>query len=407
MKLFIGLCTATNANLSLLQSTFGSKSEYQTIATNTSRDKYSNYNSVSNLHDTGKFNSNSRSSGFYGSSFGATFERPSSNYNNGTKFRPNTYIPHPPMPEYIPPVAPLKKSENRWVPASSKQSPSDIAIDGILPEDIIIRKTKALLNKLTMEKFESISGQIFEYCQQSKIENDGKALRTVIRLTFEKACDEPAFSAMWAKLCQSMRDRMTDDIVDKTLKDKNDMPISGVLLFRTYLFDRCQQEFESGWKTKMPDLAAGEMLTDEYYAAAKAKRQGLGLIQLIGELYKLSMLSDKVIYSCLVKLCDDPNNAEDEDVESLCRLLSTVGKTLDSKPKTSPWLDEFIGRIQGEMSASEKLTSRAKFMILDLAELRSNQWVPHSGVKPSEPTTLSEVREQVDKASSTRKSFRF
>ena len=39
-----------------------------------------------------------------------------------------------------------------------------------------------------------------------------------------------------------------------------------------------------------------ELLSDAYYTAAKAKRQGLGLVQFIGELFKLNMLIERIMY---------------------------------------------------------------------------------------------------------------
>ena len=47
-----------------------------------------------------------------------------------------------------------------------------------------------------------------------------------------------------------------------------------------------------------------ELLSDAYYTAAKAKRQGLGLVQFIGELFKLNMLIEKIMYS-LMKIITD------------------------------------------------------------------------------------------------------
>jgi hypothetical protein len=39
-----------------------------------------------------------------------------------------------------------------------------------------------------------------------------------------------------------------------------------------------------------------ELYSDEYFAAQKAKRRGLGLIQFIGELYKLQMLTERIMH---------------------------------------------------------------------------------------------------------------
>ncbi|KAG2236616.1 hypothetical protein INT48_000171 [Thamnidium elegans] len=302
-------------------------------------------------------------------------------------------------------VVPLEKSENRWVPTvqsattTTGTAAAANAEDELLPREIIIRKVNALLNKLTVEKFDSIAAQIFVYAKQSAREDDGKSIRTVIKLTFEKACDEPAFATMWAQLCRSMYDAMTDDIRDTSILNEAGQPSSGVLLFRKYLFNRCQVEFEKGWKVNMPEVTEVDgTMTEEYYIAAKAKRQGLGLIQFIGELFKLDMLSERIMYNCMIRLCNDPANAGDEEAESLCKLLTTIGKALDHKPKTSRWVDIFIGRMKNEMILSPKISSRIKFMIQNLLDLRKDKWVPRIGGSQVGPTTIAKIHEMAEKA---------
>ncbi|CAO3650299.1 unnamed protein product [Mucor hiemalis] len=298
-------------------------------------------------------------------------------------------------------VAPLEKSENRWVPATQAANPiaAPTAEDELMTQEFITRKVNALLNKLTVEKFDSISSQIFDYAKQSAKEVDGRSIRTVIKLTFEKACDEPAFASMWARLCRSMYDSMTDDIRDTSILNEAEQPSSGVLLYRKYLFNRCQVEFEKGWKVNMPEVDEVDgMMTEEYYIAAKAKRQGLGLIQFIGELFKLDMLSERIMYNCMIRLCNNAPTAGDEEAESLCKLLTTVGKNLDHKPKTSKWVDIIFRRMREEMLHSPNLTSRLKFMIQDVVDLRKDKWVPRSGGAQVGPTTIAKIHEQAEKA---------
>jgi translation initiation factor 4G len=292
-------------------------------------------------------------------------------------------------------VVPLEKSENRWVPTlQNAAAPKE---GELMSQEYITRKVNALLNKLTVEKFDSIAPQIFAYAHQSAKEEDGRSLRTVMKLTFEKACDEPAFASMWARLCRSMYDAMTDEIRDTSILDDEEKPSCGILLFRKYLFNRCQVEFEKGWKVNMPEVEE-DMMTEEYYIAAKAKRQGLGLIQFIGELFKLEMLSERIMYSCMVKLCNNPLEAGDEEAESLCKLLATIGKVLDAKPKTEKWVDVVIKRMREEMIKSPKLSSRIRFMIQDLFDLRKDKWVPRIGGNQVGPTTIAKIHEMAEKA---------
>jgi translation initiation factor 4G len=260
-------------------------------------------------------------------------------------------------------VTPLEKSENRWVPISDSGTPAVPGEGELVPKEVIIRKVNALLNKLTLEKFDSISQQIFDYANQSIQEEDGKSLRTVIRLMFEKACDEPAFAAMWARLARFIHDKISDQVIDINITGKDGKPVKGKALYRKYLLNRCQIEFEKGWKVNMPEVKDGEMLTDEYYAAAKAKRQGLGLIAYIGEAYKMDMLSHKIMLGCFARLCVDPGNISDEEAESLCKLIRTAGQKFDRETTSQRWMEALINRIKEEMMFSPNISSRIKFML--------------------------------------------
>lgn len=98
-------------------------------------------------------------------------------------------------------VEPLQTTDNAWTPnvgaAAGRQQ------DTNAPE-YVQRKVKALLNKLTMEKFDSISNQILEWANKSEQETDGFTLRQVIALIFEKATDEAQWSEMYARLCRKV-----------------------------------------------------------------------------------------------------------------------------------------------------------------------------------------------------------
>lgn len=63
-------------------------------------------------------------------------------------------------------------------------------------------------------------------------------------------------------------------------------------------------------------------------AKAKARRRSVGNVKFIGELFKLKMLSESIVLSCVKKLL---KTLDEEPLECLCRLLTTVGKDLDVK----------------------------------------------------------------------------
>jgi translation initiation factor 4G len=280
------------------------------------------------------------------------------------------------------PVAPLEMSANRWTAGSTARKGQQVDPDS--PE-LVDRKVKGLLNKLTMEKFDSISDQIITWANKSEKEKDGRTLIQVIRLVFEKATDEAAWSEMYARLCRKMMEQISPEVRDDGIKNAEGKPIAGGQLFRKYLLNRCQEDFERGWAAKDAAAAAavakasedeavkqandknkdGEdepvLYSEEYYAAQKAKRQGLGLIKFIGELFKLQMLTERIMHECVKKLLGNVENPEEEEIESLCKLLTTVGQSLDTI-KARAHMDVYFSRMK-ELTRSGNVSSRMQYML--------------------------------------------
>jgi translation initiation factor 4G len=264
----------------------------------------------------------------------------------------------------------ITTSASGWKPRSVGQTAAGPAPggEGYLPPDVVQRKVKAALNKMTPEKFDRIAGQILEIVSQSKDESDGRTLRQVIQLTFEKATDEAHWAPMYAKFCKSMLESMSAEIKDENIRDKAGNVVAGGSLFRKYLLNRCQEEFERGWKVNLPPKPEGvteeiAMMSDEYYIAAAAKRRGLGLVKFIGELYKLGMLTERIMHECVKKLVDYEGIPDEAEVESLTSLLRTIGASLDASEKGPAMMDAYFARIN-LMVETPNLPSRLRFMLL-------------------------------------------
>lgn len=305
-------------------------------------------------------------------------------------------------------------SANRWTPSTVSVPRAGImgrtALPGITVEtdslEVVEKKVKGLLNKLTMEKFDTISDQIVVWANKSEMETDGQTLTLVIKLVFDKATDEATWSSMYAKLCRKLMEQISKDITDESVRDKEGRLIAGGQLFRQYLLSRCQADFERGWSARetleeqQEAVAAAsggapgeEVFSDEYYALQKAKRRGLGLVKFIGELFKLQMLTERIMHRCILKLLDDP---AEEDIESVCQLLKTVGGAL-SGPKGKESMDSYFGTMN-RLSQDLKVSQRIRFMLLDVIDLRSRNWVPKTQV--AAPSTLAQVHEAAAKEAS-------
>ncbi|KAI5298910.1 hypothetical protein KEM55_002794 [Ascosphaera atra] len=299
-------------------------------------------------------------------------------------------------------LKPIQVSSTGWKPrsigAAAAAGPTPGG-DGLMPPDMVQRKVKAALNKMTPENFDRISDQILSIVAQSKSEDDGRTLRQVIQLTFEKATDEAHWAALYARFCRRMLDTMSPEIKDTSILDKSGNVAAGGSLFRKYLLTRCQTEFERGWKVNLPQKPEGEteeaaMMSDEYYRAAAAKRRGLGLVKFIGELFKLNMLTERIMHQCIHKLVDFEGVPDEAEVESLCNLLRTVGEELDRSEKSHPIMGVYFDRIH-MMMETEGLPSRLRFMLLDIIDLRKANWKSKDADKG--PKTIQEIREEAQR----------
>jgi translation initiation factor 4G len=291
-------------------------------------------------------------------------------------------------------VKDLDRSQTGWKPTSLTSTQPQQA-SGHMAPDMVQRKVKAALNKMTPEKFDKISDQILEIAAQSKDETDGRTLRQVIQLTFEKACDESHWSSMYAKFCSRMLATMSTEIKDENVRDKHGNPVVGGALFRKYLLNRCQEEFERGWEINLPDAPEEgkeiTLLTDEYYVAAAAKRKGLGLIQFIGELYKLGMLTLRIMHECVLKLLDFEGLPDESAIESLVKLLRTVGQTMESAEAGPKMINMYFERIEKVMNM-DGLPSRLRFMLLDTIDMRKSGWKSKDILKG--PKTIAEIHQE-------------
>ncbi|KAG2366186.1 armadillo-type protein [Suillus spraguei] len=301
------------------------------------------------------------------------------------------------------PVVPLKSSANRWVPTSTTHK----AQPDVNSSELVDRKVNALLNKLTMEKFETISDQIIHWVNKGVNEKDGRTLIQVIRLVFDKAIDEATWSEMYARLCRKMMEEISPEVQDEGVKDIEGKPIRGGHLFRKYLLTRCQENFERGWFTKdattecvtakPPDNQATDADHEkrctldagfdfnQYHAGQKVKRQGLNLITFIGELFKVRMLTERIMHECVKKLLRNIESPEEEEIEGLCQLLKTVGQLLDT-PKAHAHMDVYFTRMK-ELSKSYNVSTRMQFMLQDVIELRDRAWMGRGAA----PLTIAAV----------------
>jgi len=269
----------------------------------------------------------------------------------------------------------LKKAENAWKPSFEEREDLDAG-------EQLNRKVRSILNKLTPQNCATLVNQF----QELAIDTEAK-LYSCVDLVFKQVLvnDKLAFSVAYAQMCKLVQMKKV------SLDGQADQFVN----FRKLLISRCQKEFE---KDYMADLDQDHYIKDMNEAKTEddkkrveekielskrhVKRGALRIISFIAELYKLKMLTARIMHECVKKLLKE---ADDDSLEHLCQLFITVGKELDqetrnrlqtSTPKQNVDLND-LGKYFKVMEVAmkdKKTSARVRFMIQDVLELSQNNW---------------------------------
>ncbi|KAL4224789.1 Eukaryotic translation initiation factor 4 gamma 2 [Mactra antiquata] len=266
----------------------------------------------------------------------------------------------------------------RWIPPSSVKR-DVLTLDE--KNDIVFRKVRGILNKLSPEKFDKLSLELLNVGIDSQV-----ILKGIILLIFEKALDEPKYSSVYAKLCH----QLCEDAPNF------ESPESAISTFRRLLLNKCQDEFENRSKASNAFDKDGQLSEEELEQYHIAKRKMLGNIKFIGELGKLEMLHEGILHRCIKQLLEKKKNLpiqeSAEDLECLCQIMTTVGRRLDT-PKAKAWMDQYFSRIK-HFAGIIELPSRIRFMLQDVIELRENKWKSRRSGWDHGPKTITQIRQE-------------
>lgn len=399
---------------------------------------------------------------------------------------------------------------------------------------LVEKQIKSIMNKMTKEKFDKLSGQMCDIPITSY-----EALTLVIRMVYEKAVGEPVFADMYAKLCYRLSERVKnspfvkiiesdedpeaeagaeynededsgcttyrwsndvsitdaeiigpfdteeeciDVATDKTKetspikRGETELSLHRLLIkrgrfikimlceetskfytvffpvakaeqcgqqlttkiftseiecqgdaskkntFKRSLLNKCEDEFNKQdiYQVLKDDMRAynkakstfsapdaKQKAADLEFRRIKIKKQMLGNIKFIGELYKLSMLKEKIMRFCIQSLMKleevdgaylqfrdvEDDDMDEEDHEALCQLFTTIGKTIDTR-KAQPFMSVYFKKIE-TMSDDKDLSSRSRFMYKDLIEMRSKGWKFRREMETAK--TLDEIRKDAER----------
>lgn len=217
-------------------------------------------------------------------------------------------------------------------------------------------KLTGLLNKLTPENFKSISEKLLERIATKDI------LLTFVNLLVTKAVSQTNYIPLYTKMCFEFKSLVLEDT-----------PFTEALLERvTYSF-----ETNNRWESDCSTLEESDI-------NSKKKEAILGNFKFIAHLYKYKIVSTKVIFTSLRDLITTP---QENEIETFVGMITSIGNILEKENKRE--LDSLFEKLS---SLKSTFSTRTKFMIMDLEDLRTKQaWVPR--IKVVVPKTLGQVKE--------------
>jgi len=282
----------------------------------------------------------------------------------------------------------LRTSDNAYKPGKENKPKDNDALE------VLGKKVRAILNKLTPQKFQTLVVQFKE------IEiNTEERLALAIELIFEKAVEEPAYSTAYASLCKELS-------LKRVTKEGSDEVVD----FRSLLLEQCRNEFQRDYiseaerKKYAEDMKNAETEDEKRKVKAefellesKMRKRSLGNMRFIGELYLQQLTRQQIIHQNIISRL--LSTIEEESLECLCRFLTTCGAKLQADQLNIPEnmreqfsFDRYFTRIKSIID-EKKTSSRVRFMLQDLTELRANKWV-NKRRKEAGPKTIDDIHKE-------------
>lgn len=295
----------------------------------------------------------------------------------------------------------LNQAENAWRPSmgGSKKGPAKVEKEDTRSEeeketDNVYKEFRIILNKLTPENFKKLTEDV-----KALAINTAERVNGCMQMVFEKAVIEPNYTLTYAVLCKEvaqMGPSQSDfKLIMLTHCQKHFECLSNLDETKKKRQERLAklQAAETGDAVKDAELLAELKATVEE-EERKERHRSVGIVRFIGELFKQEWITQNIIYNCTEVLL---RNRDEEYLECLCKLLATVGQKIDEKAQFKSCWAQLAETAEGK--DKNKLSSRVRFMILDLLDLRRNKWVPRRA--DLKPKAISQIHKEEERAFQT------
>jgi len=257
---------------------------------------------------------------------------------------------------YMAAPAVLEPSAGSWaVQQRLRRAEREESTTADTPADVA-RKAKGILNKLTLERFESLCQQILDLPVHT-----AEQLAALVGEIFDKATTEKGFLTLYTELCARLDSHLLAE-----------GSCVGGKVFRKALVTECQASFERNLQQPLdPKTLVNFTYEDRYVEEVKHKTRTLGNMRFIGELLIRKLLAGKILFFIVNEMLDTNSEAS---LESLVELLTVVSPVLERKGTIyeAP-LRETFGTLR-QKSKDKQICMRVRCKISDLLDFRSSGW---------------------------------
>lgn len=231
----------------------------------------------------------------------------------------------------------LKPSKGAWKPKR---------------EEPAVRAMQSILNKLTMDKFDTLYDQLKEHVSTAT------HVEKLVSLVFEKAIQQHNFIPMYADLVAKLHKWL-----------QMELPVAEVQgdAFRKMLLDQCQVHFERF----LEPIPQGPSEEDEL-RRQKLRTQMIGNGKLLGELLGRALVPSVVLFEGCNVLFDQ---CTESTLETAAALLTAMGPHLDNANfRRREQLEQIFARVKS-LIAMPGLGPRPRCLLQDVLDLRARGWV--------------------------------